>query len=519
MNSAKPSSVSNVKQEPSSPDRRKFIGTVAATAVGLTVVPRHVLGGKGYTAPSDKVNVAYIGVGTQGLRELGELLELPDVQVTAVCDAQLKAINYYDWDPESLRNMIRSKTGNPTWNTGGNNSIPGGLECGKYLIDGYYAKKNPGEKLTGCKAYTDFRELFAKEKPDAVKVLTTDHVHGIIAMAAIKRGISVTLHKPISNRLHEGKRVIDMAGKSDVVTHLIPWDVNGNMDQVMDWINGGKIGNLKEIHNWSYRPVWPQYHEKPADTPRVPKGFDWDLWLGPEAYRPYHPHYTNMVFRGWYDFGGGSMADMGHYSLWCVFNALELEGPVLVEPNMSHVCNLIDNTTANKIANDFSFPHASSVRFRYPATSKRQAVDLFWYDGGMRPQTPAAFFDQGVELPSEGMMFIGENGIIMSSQFLLREPYLLADGIKPSEDVPPASGAVKLPGIRRFIDGVKTGQQIDGSFRQAWPITEAVNLYAAALRSGSLLKYDPKQMKITNNEAANKYLSREYRTGWEPEKI
>jgi hypothetical protein len=213
------------------------------------------------------------------------------------------------------------------------------------------------------------------------------------------------------------------------------------------------------------------------------------------------------------------MADMGHYSLWTVFNALELEGPVLVEPNFVHVCGINNNTEAYKIINDFSFPYASSVRFRYPATASRSEVDLFWYDGGMRPQTPADFLDQGIELPSEGMMFVGENGIIMSSQFLLREPYLLAEGIKPSEDVPPASGAVRLPGIRRFVDGVKSGNQIDGNFRQAWGITEAVNLYAVALRAGKILKYDADNLKVTNDEAANQYLDREYRNGWAPENI
>jgi hypothetical protein len=127
------------------------------------------------------------------------------------------------------------------------------------------------------------------------------------------------MHKPIANRLVEGKTVCDFAKKSDVVTHLIAWDLNGNTDQIMAWINGGSIGNLKEVHNWSYRPVWPQYGKMPTNRPPLPDGFDWDVWLGPEADRPYHPHYTNMTFRGWYDFGGGSMADMGHYSLWCVF--------------------------------------------------------------------------------------------------------------------------------------------------------------------------------------------------------
>lgn len=501
-------------------DRRTFIGGVATAALGITLIPRHVLGGRGFVAPSDKINMAYIGCGTQGLREMIDLLEQPDVHITSVCDPQQKAINYYDWGPTSLRDDIRQTIGKPGWNTGGNNTIPGGRDNAKELVEGFYAHQRSDRKYKGCRTYADFRELFEKETDiDAVKIMTTDHVHGIIAMAALNRNIAVTMHKPIANRLIEGKKVIDTALKSDAVTHLIAWDSNGNMDQIMAWINGGSIGTLKEIHNWSYRPVWPQYAQIPKDKPAIPEGFDWDLWLGPESERAYHPHYTNMVFRGWYDFGGGSMADMGHYSLWCVFNALELENPIIVEPNFSHVCDLDENATAYKIQNDFAFPFASTVRFKYPAKGNRPAVDLVWYEGGMRPPTPKEFYDRNIEFPSEGMMFVGDKGIIMSSEFLVREPYLLSGDVKAARDVPPAAGATKQPGNQRFIEGIKTGTQIDGSFRQAWPITEAVNLYAAALRSGKTLKYDASQLKITNEEDANKYLDREYRKGWEINKI
>jgi hypothetical protein len=499
-------------------DRRKFIGEITTAAVGFTVIPSHVMGGSGRTAPSDKINVAYIGLGTQGLRQLPALLEIPEVQVTAVCDPQRKAINYYDWEPYGLLNSMRNLIGNPNWKTGGNNTIPGGLDNGKELVEGFYKRKSSGEAYKGCRAYSDFRELFEKEKElDAVQVMTTDHVHGIISAAALKRNIAVSMHKPLSNRLIEGKKVVDMAKKSNAVTHLMPWDSNGNMDQIMAWINGGAIGELQEIHNWSFRPVWPQYAVKPKETPKIPEGFDWDLWLGPESERPYHPHYTNMVFRGWYDFGGGSMADMGHYSLWCVFEALKLEKPTIIEPNLNHVCEINQAGAAFKIQNDFSFPYACSVRFKYPAADKRPAVDLVWYDGGMRPPVPKEFYDKGIDFPSEGMMFKGENGIIMTSGFLVNKPFLLSGDVKAVEEVSAAAGAVKIPGVKRFIEGVKTNNQIDGNFRQAWPITEAVNLYAVALRSGKTLMYDADHMKITNDKKANSYLDREYREGWKIE--
>lgn len=498
-------------------NRRSFIGGVSTAAVGLSIVPSSVLGGK-HLAPSDKIKVAYIGLGTQGLRQLPDILQLPDVQITAVCDPQRKAINYYDWGPTGLRSQMRKLMDKPNWETGGNNTIPGGLDNGKEIVDAYYANK--GLNYT-CNAYTDFRELFEKEKDlDAVQVMTPDHLHGVIAAAALKRDIAISMHKPISNRLLEGKKVIDMAHKSEACTHLMPWDSNGpDMPVIMEMIESGAIGELKEIHNWSFRPVWPQYAQIPNDTPQIPEGFDWDLWIGPEAVRPYHPHYTNMVFRGWYDFGGGSMADMGHYSLWTVFEALKLGKPTIIEPNFTHVCAINDNGAAFKIKNDFSFPYASSCRFKYPAVGQRPAIDLVWYDGGMRPPAPKEFYEQGVDFPSEGMMFVGTKDTILTRGFHTRNPYLLSKGVKQTQEVSAAAGAVKMKGIERFVEGIKAGKQIEGSFRQAWPITEAVNLYAAALRSQKTLRYDADKMKITNDKKANEYLDRNYRKGWSMEEM
>ena len=163
-------------------NRRVFIGGFTTALGGLTIIPSHVLGRMGRTAPSDKINVAYIGMGTQGLRLLPELLGIPDAQITAICDPQKKAIGYLDWDSSSLLESMRKLINNPRWQTGGNNTIPGGLDNGKELIERYYGLQRNARKFIGCKTYTDFRELFAKETDiDAVRVLTTDHVHGLIA--------------------------------------------------------------------------------------------------------------------------------------------------------------------------------------------------------------------------------------------------------------------------------------------------------------------------------------------------
>ncbi len=496
--------------------RRDFVSITATAATAFTIVPRHVLG-KGYIAPSDKITLAYIGIGTQGIRELLPLLEVPQIQVTAVCDPNRYAVGYRDWGTTYLRDALRKTLKNNNWEPGGDNIIPGGRENGKSIVDSYYANVHSEWKYNACTAYEDARELLDKEKDlDAVKIMTPDHLHGVLAMAAIKRGKHVLMHKPISNRLAEGKKVIEMARNSNVITHFIPWDSNGSMDTVMAWINAGAIGKLTEVHNWTNRPVWPQYPDLPKDKQPIPDGFNWDLWLGPEATRDYSHDYTHMVFRGWYDFGGGSMADMGHYSLWTVFNALKLTSPTTIIPCRSHVC-AFNGAVPYRINNDFSFPMASMVRFKYPANGNRPPVDLCWYDGGMRPPIPEELFSQNKELPQEGMMFVGTEGKILAG-FNVQDPQIISgkkmDAPKANADardqVTQTSEALPL-----FVEACKSGKQYPGSFREAEPLTEAVNLYAVALRSNKLLQYDAAKVKITNSSDANKYLSRTYRNGWE----
>jgi hypothetical protein len=228
-----------------------------------------------------------------------------------------------------------------------------------------------------------------------------------------------------------------------------------------------------------------------------------------------------MVFRGWYDFGGGSMADMGHYSLWTVFKALELGSPTSVEPMLSHTCEFKDNL-ATKVKNDFSFPTASSVRFKFPGRGKWAAMDLIWYEGGMRPPTPPELEEDKKELPAEGMMFVGQKGKILAG-FHVDNPRLIPERRMRAHPVPeaparrqPAPGEVS-PSMRQWMAATRGGPQSPGSFLNAGPISEAVNLYAVALRTGRKLLYDGR--KITNVPEANKYLSREYRKGWDPQSL
>ena len=505
-------------------NRRKFLGSAAATAA-FTIVPRHVLGGPAFVAPSDKITLAYIGVGTQGLREMVGLLPIPDIQIVSVCDPSKYAVAYVDWNKDGLQNSIRRALGKPDWKAGREGAIPGGRDTAKDIVETYYAGNRPGGSFKGCSSYADFRELLDKEKDvNAVKVMTPDHLHAVISIAAMKKGKHVMMHKPIANRLAEAKMVIDTARETGVATHFLPWDSNGSMEPVLAWIRDGAIGKLREVHNWTNRPMWPQYATIPTDTPPVPEGFDWDLWLGPEADRPYHPNYTHAVFRGWYDFGGGSMADMGHYSLWTVFNALELSGPTRIEPMPSHDCILRDSV-AITVKNDYSFPAASIVRFKYPAKGQRPAVDLIWYEGGMRPPTPEELDEDGKELPAEGMMFVGDKGKILAG-FRVEGPRLIPEKRMSGYPAPEArprrqpreAGAVP-PALAGWMAACRGGKQSPGSFLNAGPLSEAVNLYALALRMRQKLVFDAAAGRITNLPEANKYLTREYRKGWEPKSV
>jgi len=506
-------------------NRRNFL-TTAAGAAAFTIVPRHVLG-QGMVAPSDKITLAHIGTGTEGLREMLELISIPEIQIVAVCDPNQHAAGYRDWDANGLRNSIRSAIGKPDWKPSqdSNITVPGGREVGKDVVESYYAKTQPGGSYKGCAAYADFREMFDKEKDiDAVKIMTPDHLHALIAIAAMKRGKHVIIHKPLSNRLKEAQLVIETARKTGVSTHFMPWDSNGSMDRVMAWINDGSIGTLREIHNCTNRPVWPQWATLPTDTPPIPEGFDWNLWLGPEAERPYHPNYANMTFRGWYDFGGGSMADMGHYSLWTVFNALDLRGPTSIEPMLCHNCEVV-NSAARTIRNDFSFPTASVVRFKYPARGSRPAVDLFWYEGGMRPPQPDELEEDHQAIPAEAMLFVGDKGKILTG-FNIQNPRLIPARRMQGQPAQQAlaqrgGGGPRISeGLQQWVKACKGDKtQSKGCFLNAGPISEAVNLYAIALRTGRRLMFDPEKLTFTNYSAADKYLSREYRQGFDPAAI
>jgi hypothetical protein len=244
--------------------------------------------------------------------------------------------------------------------------------------------------------------------------MTPDHLHAPVAIASMKKGKHVVTHKPIANRMHEARLTIDTAKKTGLGTHLLAWSNRPDYVTSKKWISEGRIGKLKEIHNWSNRPMWPQWQANPTEKPPVPKDFNWDLWLGPVPDRPYHPNYTHAVFRGWYDFGAGSIADMGHYSLFPLFLTLGINTPAIsAEANATTTCTLQNNVSVG-VKNDVAFPLSCVIRFKFAAQTDLPPFDLFWYDGGMRPVTPDFLADSGESLEREGMMFVGETGRIIA---------------------------------------------------------------------------------------------------------
>jgi predicted dehydrogenase len=502
-------------------NRREFLAPAAA-GLALTLVPRHVLGGPGHVAPSDKITLAYIGCGTQGTREMLRLIAAPEVQIVAVCDPVKDGTNYIDWSPTGIRDSVRKTLEDANWGAGVT-GIRAGRTMAKEIIETYYAKKRAAENFKGVASYADFREVLEKEKDlDSVKIMTPDHLHATISIAAMKKGKHVLMHKPLANRVAEVRMVVETARKTGLATHLLAW--HAPLTQVQQMILDGTIGNLKEVHNWTDRPFWPQQLALPTDRPPVPPDFDWDLWLGPALDRPYHPSYTHAVFRGWYDFGGGSIADMGNYSLWPIFMALELPVPYSVEAQCSTSCEINDQVSTVKM-NDFAFPYANRVCFKFAAHGQWPALKVYWYDGGMRPFTPDELAEDGKSIPAAGTLWVGDKGIILNNDLV---------PAKRMEEYRAAKGLPQPQGGRRggnfgaanaeWIAAFKGGPASMGNFLNAANCSEAIALAGAAMRysrkifneetCAPALLWDQEGMKFTNIPEANQYLTREYRDGW-----
>jgi hypothetical protein len=480
--------------------RREFVKTATVSGIGFTIVPSSVMGGIGRVAPSDKINVALIGSGTQGLKQLPAWLERPELQFVSVCDPNKESYDYPLWG--------RSK--------GEKQGAPGGREIGRKKINAFYAEKNKKTTYKGCSAYVDFRELLEKDKDvDAVFIMTPDHLHATIALAAMNKQVMVGTHKPLGNFMHETRVLCETARKTKVPSQLFAFQDPKELYVLKQWIGNGLIGEVKALHRWTNRPMWPQGSPYlPTNTPSIPEGFDWDLWLGPAKPRTYSPDYTHTVFRGWYEFGAGCLADMGYYGFWKDWRLLNLGMPVTAEGSASFTCEIKDYRST-WVQNSLSYPHAATLQWEVPIKNEDRMIDVYWTSGGIRPRTPKILRQSGEGLPQEGVLFIGEKGSILAD-YGYRNPRLL--GVKNADK---KLAAIQIPELNlidqtsEMINSFKGGKASRGSFIEAQTIAEAICLGNLAIRMDQYLEWDNKNLKATNVKEANKFVKRDSRKGWE----
>jgi predicted dehydrogenase len=440
--------------------RRQFVSTAAGVAA-FTIVPRHVLGGPGYKAPSDKLNIAGVGVGGMGKNNVknssGE-------NIVALCDV----------DFEHASKIFK-----------------------------LYPK---------AKTYKDYRVMLDKQKDiDAVIIATPDHTHAIIAAEAIRHGKHVYVQKPLTHSIYEARKLRELAKKYNVKTQMGNQGHSGEgIRYICEWIWNGAIGDVRKVEAWTDRPGgrWYQGILRPEDTPPVPKDLDWDLWLGPAPKRAYNPAYHPFKWRGFWDFGTGSLGDMACHIMDPIFWSLKLQHPTSVEAVSS--ITLKGDTTLEETA-----PVASIVRYKYPARGSMPEVKLTWYDGGLMPERPEVLEARRMMGDSGGgVLFHGDKGMIMCGTYA-KGPRLIPETAmraykQPGKSIPRIQGTHEDD----WIKACKGEGQACSNFEVAGPMTEAVLIGNIAIKAKKKLEWDGDNMKVTNNEEADKLVNPAYRKGW-----
>ncbi|MFZ2146260.1 MAG: Gfo/Idh/MocA family oxidoreductase [Sedimentisphaerales bacterium] len=438
------------KQQSSKITRRDFMGGAAAATMAFTIVPSHVLA----QPPSEKLNIASIGSGGMGASNTGACSEAGG-NIVALCDA--------DWD----------------------------------------RAKDTFKRFPQAKKYKDFRKMLDNEKSiEAVIVATPDHFHTVAAMAAMRRGKHVYVQKPLTRLVSEARALTEAARKYKVVTQMGNQGHSGNgVRDICEWIWDGAIGDVREVHAWTNRPIWPQGIDRPKEVDEIPDTLDWDLWIGPSPMRPYNKCYCPFNWRGWWDFGGGALADMACHLLDPVFWALKLKYPTSVEA----CCTPVNKET---------YPLASIVHYEFPPREGMPAVKVHWYDGGMKPERPKEL-EPGRKMTS--VIFVGDKGKLMCGEYG-DSPRLIPE-TKMKEYKRPAKTLPRVKGSheQNWIEACKTGGQATSQFDYSGPFTETVVMGNLAIRPenvGKKLLWDGDNMKVTNDEKANEYVNMHYREGW-----
>ncbi len=457
--------------------RRTFLKYTAAAVAGFHVLPRHVLGGPRFVPPSEKVNIALVGAGGQGRTNSRVLFREPDAQVIALADPM---------DSFSLENFYYR-------GMGGRGPV-------KAEIEKHYAESTPNFR---CAEYVDFREMLEKEKAiDAVLCATPDHLHAYVSVAAMRHGKHVYCEKPLTHNIREGRVVARVAKETGVATQM------GNQRHATDglrctveMLRDGAIGAVTEAHAWVPAGRWnPGLRGLPADTPPVPDGLDWDLWLGPREHRPYHPAYVPVAWRDFWAFGCGAMGDFGCHDLDTIVWAFDLKAPDTIEAFPAGFMN------------DDIAPYGEICYFHFPACDGRPPLKVTWYSGGLRPPRPAGL-PESVSLARRGAMYVGEKGLLLTSGGTEMQ---LFPAERAAAYEPPAPTLPRTEGHhRQWLDAIKGGPPTESNFAYAAQLTEITLLGLVALRADVQCQWDAKAMKVTNFPNADPVIQGTYRAGWE----
>lgn len=435
-------------------------------ATGFTIVSSNVLGkALGHVAPSDKLQIAGIGVGGMGRRNLANM---NTENIVALCDV--------DWN---------------------------------------YAKKT-FEDYPTAKRFQDWREMFDKmgNSIDAVLVATPDHSHAVATAHAITLGKHCYTQKPLTHSVYESRLLTNLAKKYKVATQM--GNQGNSFDwcrQIAEWIQSDAIGEVYEVHCWTDRPIWPQGLMKPQQGMPVPEGLNWDLFLGPAEKRDYNSIYTPWNWRGWWDFGTGALGDMACHIMDPIYWALDLKYPSKVNGSST-------------LSNLYSPPHAQMVQYTFPERKKRGQVNMpevsvHWYDGGLRPERPqelAAGQMMGDE--NGGIIFVGKKGKIMTGCYGMNPTLLplseMENFNQPKPWIPRVAGgngdiwstnAHEQDWIRAAKESPENRTEASSNFGFSGPFNEMVVMGVLAVRLQGLhrdLLWDGDTMKFTNINDSDK---------------
>jgi predicted dehydrogenase len=432
--------------------RRRFIGMAGVAGTAFTIVPSFAVSGLGHVAPSDRLNIAGVGVGGIGLRDLRQIT---GQNIVALCDV--------DWDY--------------------------GAKAFKAFPD--------------AKVYKDYREMLDKQKDiDAVLIATPDHTHAVVGMASIKAGKHVFIQKPLALSVYENRVLTEAAREYKVATQMgNQGNSSESVRKICEWIWDGAIGDIREVHAWTNRPIWPQGLERPTEKMRVPKTLDWDLWLGPAQWRPYHSAYTPWNWRAWWDFGTGALGDMGCHILDPVFQALKLKYPISVQGSSSQV-------------NTESAPISSRIKYEFPARENlpklaMPPLTLYWYDGGLMPDRPDDLEDgQVMGDRNGGALFIGTKGKLscglFGNNYLMFPKEVRENYTDPKPYIRRVDGGTDghwNDWVRACKESPENRVEASSNFDYAGPLSESVVMGNLAIRLQELKKillWDGESMCLTN---------------------